>query len=199
MVTIRNELRQNEQGEPEVWANLGDILDWPARRPRTPTIPPQPVPHWRSSRCCSISSATQPWCRASSGTTSEFRRSSQCGVPEVACRFLAVVMICLPACFSSGASVSPDGVETLGQLARAGAIRLPSFWRRARSAVRPRSSLRTAISAARPGAASASNHAPSSKPGDKAWSRRTRSRADLPLFALTGIGGPTCCPWRGCG
>jgi hypothetical protein len=28
MSTIRNELRQNEQGEPEVWANLGDILDW---------------------------------------------------------------------------------------------------------------------------------------------------------------------------
>ena len=28
MVTIRNELRQNERGEPEVWANLGDILDW---------------------------------------------------------------------------------------------------------------------------------------------------------------------------
>jgi hypothetical protein len=28
MATIRNELRQNEQGEPEVWANLGDILDW---------------------------------------------------------------------------------------------------------------------------------------------------------------------------
>jgi hypothetical protein len=28
MATIRNELRHNEQGEPEVWANLGDILDW---------------------------------------------------------------------------------------------------------------------------------------------------------------------------
>jgi hypothetical protein len=28
MATIRSELRQNEQGEPEVWANLGDILDW---------------------------------------------------------------------------------------------------------------------------------------------------------------------------
>jgi hypothetical protein len=28
MATIRNELRQKEQGEPEVWANLGDILDW---------------------------------------------------------------------------------------------------------------------------------------------------------------------------
>jgi hypothetical protein len=28
MAVIRNELRQNEQGEPEVWANLGDILDW---------------------------------------------------------------------------------------------------------------------------------------------------------------------------
>ncbi len=28
MATIRNHLRQNEQGEPEVWANLGDILDW---------------------------------------------------------------------------------------------------------------------------------------------------------------------------
>lgn len=28
MTVIRNELRQNEQGEPEVWANLGDILDW---------------------------------------------------------------------------------------------------------------------------------------------------------------------------
>jgi hypothetical protein len=27
-VVIRNELRQNEQGEPEVWANLGDILGW---------------------------------------------------------------------------------------------------------------------------------------------------------------------------
>jgi hypothetical protein len=28
MAVIRNELRQTEQGEPEVWANLGDILDW---------------------------------------------------------------------------------------------------------------------------------------------------------------------------
>lgn len=28
MAVIRNHLRQNEQGEPEVWANLGDILDW---------------------------------------------------------------------------------------------------------------------------------------------------------------------------
>jgi hypothetical protein len=28
MATIRNELRRNEHGEPEVWANLGDILDW---------------------------------------------------------------------------------------------------------------------------------------------------------------------------
>lgn len=28
MATIRNELRQNKQGEPEVWANLDDILDW---------------------------------------------------------------------------------------------------------------------------------------------------------------------------
>ncbi|MGA9874250.1 MAG: hypothetical protein WBQ21_00385 [Solirubrobacteraceae bacterium] len=28
MAVIRNELRQNEQGEPEVWANLGDILGW---------------------------------------------------------------------------------------------------------------------------------------------------------------------------
>lgn len=28
MAVIRNELRQNDQGEPEVWANLGDILDW---------------------------------------------------------------------------------------------------------------------------------------------------------------------------
>ncbi len=28
MAVIRNELRKNEQGEPEVWANLGDILDW---------------------------------------------------------------------------------------------------------------------------------------------------------------------------
>jgi hypothetical protein len=28
MAVIRNELRQNEQGEPEVWANLGDIFDW---------------------------------------------------------------------------------------------------------------------------------------------------------------------------
>jgi hypothetical protein len=28
MAVIRNELRQSEQGDPEVWANLGDILDW---------------------------------------------------------------------------------------------------------------------------------------------------------------------------
>jgi hypothetical protein len=28
VATIRNHLRQNEPGEPEVWANLGDILDW---------------------------------------------------------------------------------------------------------------------------------------------------------------------------
>jgi hypothetical protein len=28
MVVIRNEIRKNEQGDVEVWANLGDILDW---------------------------------------------------------------------------------------------------------------------------------------------------------------------------
>jgi hypothetical protein len=28
MVEIRSEIRQNEQGDGEVWANLGDILDW---------------------------------------------------------------------------------------------------------------------------------------------------------------------------
>jgi hypothetical protein len=28
MVVIRNEIRKNDQGEGEVWANLGDILDW---------------------------------------------------------------------------------------------------------------------------------------------------------------------------
>jgi hypothetical protein len=27
-VVIRNEIRQNEQGDGEVWANLGDVLDW---------------------------------------------------------------------------------------------------------------------------------------------------------------------------
>jgi hypothetical protein len=27
-VVIRNHIRQNEQGEAEVWANLTDILDW---------------------------------------------------------------------------------------------------------------------------------------------------------------------------
>jgi hypothetical protein len=27
-VAIRSEIRDNEQGEGEVWANLGDILDW---------------------------------------------------------------------------------------------------------------------------------------------------------------------------
>lgn len=26
--TIRNEIRMNNQGEGEVWTNLGDILDW---------------------------------------------------------------------------------------------------------------------------------------------------------------------------
>jgi len=25
---IRNELRKNDAGEPEVWTNLGDLLDW---------------------------------------------------------------------------------------------------------------------------------------------------------------------------
>jgi hypothetical protein len=28
MVVIRNEIRNNEQGDVEVWANLGDILGW---------------------------------------------------------------------------------------------------------------------------------------------------------------------------
>jgi hypothetical protein len=28
MVVIRNEIRKNEQGDVEVWANLGDIRDW---------------------------------------------------------------------------------------------------------------------------------------------------------------------------
>lgn len=27
-VLLRSELRQNEQGEPEVWLNFGDLLDW---------------------------------------------------------------------------------------------------------------------------------------------------------------------------
>jgi len=27
-VTIRNHIRQNDQGEAEVWVNLTDILDW---------------------------------------------------------------------------------------------------------------------------------------------------------------------------
>lgn len=25
---IRSELRKDERGEPEIWTNLGDILDW---------------------------------------------------------------------------------------------------------------------------------------------------------------------------
>ena len=32
-MAIHNELRQNEQGETEVWANLGDILNWLATLP----------------------------------------------------------------------------------------------------------------------------------------------------------------------
>jgi hypothetical protein len=28
MVTIRNELREGDEGEPEIWTNLGDILTW---------------------------------------------------------------------------------------------------------------------------------------------------------------------------
>ena len=28
MAVIRSEIRKNEQGEGEIWANLGDILDW---------------------------------------------------------------------------------------------------------------------------------------------------------------------------
>lgn len=26
--TIRSEMRLNDQGAPEMWSNLGDILDW---------------------------------------------------------------------------------------------------------------------------------------------------------------------------
>jgi hypothetical protein len=28
VTTIRNEIRKNDQGEPEVWMNFGDLLDW---------------------------------------------------------------------------------------------------------------------------------------------------------------------------
>lgn len=28
MVTIRGEMRQNAQGDPEIWKHLGDIFDW---------------------------------------------------------------------------------------------------------------------------------------------------------------------------
>jgi hypothetical protein len=28
MTTIRSEMRVEEEGEPEIWANLGDVLDW---------------------------------------------------------------------------------------------------------------------------------------------------------------------------
>lgn len=28
MTTIRSELRRGPDNEPEIWANLGDILDW---------------------------------------------------------------------------------------------------------------------------------------------------------------------------
>jgi hypothetical protein len=28
MVTIRNEMRMGVDGEPEVWTNLGDVLEW---------------------------------------------------------------------------------------------------------------------------------------------------------------------------
>jgi hypothetical protein len=28
MVTIRSEMREGAQGEPEIWTNLGDILTW---------------------------------------------------------------------------------------------------------------------------------------------------------------------------
>ncbi len=27
-MVIRSELRTNDQGEPEIWTNLGDVLDW---------------------------------------------------------------------------------------------------------------------------------------------------------------------------
>jgi hypothetical protein len=27
-MTIRNEMRVDENGEPEIWTNLGDLLDW---------------------------------------------------------------------------------------------------------------------------------------------------------------------------
>lgn len=32
-VRIRNEMRVNDDGEPEVWTNLGDLLDWLADLP----------------------------------------------------------------------------------------------------------------------------------------------------------------------
>jgi hypothetical protein len=38
-VTIRNEIRKNDQGEGEVWANLGDILDWLDTLPAEATHP----------------------------------------------------------------------------------------------------------------------------------------------------------------
>lgn len=28
MVTIRNEIRNNDRGKPEVWINFGDPFDW---------------------------------------------------------------------------------------------------------------------------------------------------------------------------
>lgn len=39
MAVIRNHLRQNEQGEPEVWVNLGDILHWLSTLPSAASHP----------------------------------------------------------------------------------------------------------------------------------------------------------------
>ena len=33
MHVIRHELRENDEGEPEVWTNLGDVLNWLDRLP----------------------------------------------------------------------------------------------------------------------------------------------------------------------
>ncbi len=39
MAAIRNEIRMNQQGDGEVWTNLGDILDWLGTLPEHASSP----------------------------------------------------------------------------------------------------------------------------------------------------------------
>jgi hypothetical protein len=43
-------LRKNDQGEDEVWVNLGDVLDWLNTLPPRRSTPPLPARRWKSGR-----------------------------------------------------------------------------------------------------------------------------------------------------